>query len=97
LEKNLKSLEFFEKALHHFKKASISLKMCLKSLKYFEKSLDFLIKPSLSENVFKQSRNFYKSLKISLKMPSKLLKILHITGKSLNFSLNILKKPRILL
>jgi hypothetical protein len=43
LEKNLKSLEFFEKALHHFKKASISLKMCLKSLKYFEKALDFLI------------------------------------------------------
>jgi hypothetical protein len=45
LEINLKSLEFFEKAIHHFKKASVILKMSQKSLVIFEKASDVLFKP----------------------------------------------------
>jgi hypothetical protein len=36
---------FWQKALHHFKKASIQLKMSSKSHVVFEKALDFLLKP----------------------------------------------------
>jgi hypothetical protein len=64
LELILKSLEFFEKASHHFKKASIQ-------------SLIIFVKVSEAS--------------ISLKMSLKCLKIPHITGKSLHFSLNVLK------
>jgi hypothetical protein len=38
-------LGFFEKASHHFKKASIPLKMSSKSLIIFVKASDFLLKP----------------------------------------------------
>jgi hypothetical protein len=44
LEIIIKSLEFFEKALHHFKKASIPMKMSSKRLVIFEESSDFLLK-----------------------------------------------------
>jgi hypothetical protein len=46
LEIILTCLGFFEKALHHFKKASITLKISSKSLVIFEEASDFLLKPS---------------------------------------------------
>jgi hypothetical protein len=46
LEVISKGLDFSEKASHHFKIASILLKMSLKSLSVFEKASDFLLKPS---------------------------------------------------
>jgi hypothetical protein len=54
LEIILKSLEFFEKVLHHFKKASISMKMSSKSLVIFIKASPF------SLNVLKKPRIFKK-------------------------------------
>jgi hypothetical protein len=46
LEIIVKSLEFFEKASHHLKKAAISMKMSSKWLVIFTKASVFLLKPS---------------------------------------------------
>jgi hypothetical protein len=68
--------------IHHFKEASIPLKMSSKSLIGFEKVSDFLLKPPFSENIFKKPRSLSKSFTLSLKMSSKLFEMPHITGKS---------------
>jgi hypothetical protein len=76
LEIILKNLEFFEKASHHFKYASIPLKMSSKSLKepqisykasiflkMSSKSLTLIIKRlQFSENIFKKPQNRSKRL-----------------------------------
>jgi hypothetical protein len=51
---NIKSLQFFEEASHHFKKASVPLKMSSKSLKKPQISYESL---HFSENVFKKPQN----------------------------------------
>jgi hypothetical protein len=75
LEIILKCLEFFEKAFHHFKKASISLKMSSKSLVIFEKAS--FLGDFYSVSLKMSSK---RSLPLSLKMSLKSLKIVQNTS-----------------
>jgi hypothetical protein len=77
-ENDLKNLEFFEKALHHFKKASIPIKMSSERAVIFEEASDFLLKP----------------LKMSLKSLVFFIKASHFLFKCSEQTHSTLKKPQ---
>jgi hypothetical protein len=95
MKRSLKSLKIFQKASHshHFKKASILLKMCLKSLKIVQNASHYW-----------KSLITLKKASITLKMPSKRIEIctkasifLEIILKASDSSKNpqiTLKKPQ---
>jgi hypothetical protein len=75
-----KNLEFLEKALYHFKKASIPLKSTSKCLVVFKKASDYVLKPPF---LWKCLQKASKLLKNSSKLLEKASIYLEIIEKSL--------------
>jgi hypothetical protein len=90
---SLENVKFFEKASHHFNKASILLKMSSKSYVNFEKESDFLLK---SHTYNRKSHTYNQKPHTHDQKPpisenvfrkaSKLFKMPHTIGTSLYFS-----------
>jgi hypothetical protein len=94
-----KASNYLKKALHHFKKASILLKMSSSSLVIFKKSLRVLIKAFISLKMsLINPRYLRKSLTLSLIMHLKSLKIVQNAShywKKPPFLFKRFKKPQI--